>query len=84
MGHVLMLQAHFEAYQAVYKPEMPTTTRDSSGSQRGKDFKVGDRSVPSDLACLCLHCPHTCLLSQPDLRQGIRSFSSLGGLAECP
>ena len=39
------MQAHFEAYQIVHKAEMPTTTRDSTGSQRGKDFRVGDRWV---------------------------------------
>lgn len=37
------VQAHFEAYQVMQKPEMPTTTRDSTGSQSRKDFRVGDR-----------------------------------------
>ncbi|CAK0734715.1 hypothetical protein CVIRNUC_000471 [Coccomyxa viridis] len=42
---VHLLKAHFEPFQTAYKPEMPTTTRDSTGSQRGKDFRVGDRVV---------------------------------------
>ena len=37
------MQAHFEAYQAIHRPEMPTITRDSTGSQSRKDFRVGDR-----------------------------------------